>query len=154
MRATVCSVLAVLLLCFLLPSAHSAGRLQSFGMGYSQYAIYDKETDFFNYSLSTTAEFGVMTHFWATGADPSQIDTAVWRYYIDGERNASVQFQSALVAGVGFADQTAPWGNKWMGKGAAGAAWYNNLSAAQPAQQRPSSLSVSCLTRVAVSLCA
>ena len=136
MRDALCPMLALLLLsvllCCLLPVADCAGRLQSFGMGYSQYAIYDKETPFFSHNLSSTAEFGVMTHFWATGADPAQIDTAVWRYYIDGEREASVQFQSAMVAGVGFADTTAPWGNKWMGKGAAGAAWYNNLSAPQP----------------------
>jgi hypothetical protein len=31
------------------------------------------------------------------------------------------------VAGVGFDDQTAPWGTKWFGKGARTGGWYNNL---------------------------
>ena len=56
------------------------------------------------------------------------VDRAV---YIDGESEASIVLQPALMAGVGFNDQTAPWGNKWIGKGAQGAAWYSNLSAQQ-----------------------
>ena len=39
----------------------------------------------------------------------------------------SIQFVTNLVAGAGFDDQTAPWGTKWIGKGAKSGGWFNNL---------------------------
>jgi hypothetical protein len=32
-----------------------------------------------------------------------------------------------MLAGAGFNDQAAPWGTKWMGKGANERGWFNNL---------------------------
>jgi hypothetical protein len=32
-----------------------------------------------------------------------------------------------MLVGAGFNDQTAPWGTKWIGKGAREGGWYNNL---------------------------
>jgi hypothetical protein len=89
-----------------------------------------------------------MTHFWTTG-EPGKyfflrvvlsddhgnrclsfslaIDLSTFSYYVDGEIVPSIQFVAHMVTGAGFNDQTAPWGTKWMGKGAKGGAWYNNL---------------------------
>jgi hypothetical protein len=55
------------------------------------------------------------------------IDESTFSYYIDGEVVPSIQFVTHMVAGVGFNDQTAPWGTKWIGKGAKSGGWYNNL---------------------------
>jgi hypothetical protein len=55
------------------------------------------------------------------------IDLSTFSYYVDGEIVPSIQFLAHMVTGAGFNDQTAPWGTKWMGKGAKGGAWYNNL---------------------------
>jgi hypothetical protein len=89
----------------------------------------------------------VLTHFWTTG-EPGKffssfirsddhgnsclyfslaIDLSTFSYYIDGESVPSIQFLAYMVTGAGFNDQTSPWGTKWMGKGAKGGAWYNNL---------------------------
>jgi hypothetical protein len=57
----------------------------------------------------------------------SEIDLATFSYYIDGETIPSIQFVPYMLVGVGFDDQTAPWGTKWIGKGAKGGGWYNNL---------------------------
>ena len=79
----------------------------------------------FNHTLSTSAAYGVMHHFWCTGF--ALIDRAVWRYYIDGEAVASIQFTSSMITGVGFVDTQGPWGNKWIGKGAKTGGWFNNF---------------------------
>ena len=46
------------------------------------------------------AEVGVMTHFWTTG----HTDDSTFRYYIDGEATASVQFTAPEAAGALFGD--------------------------------------------------
>ena len=56
------------------------------------------------------------THFWITGSTP-QSDTATIRYYVDGERMASIEFQPQHACGVAFDDPENVWGNKWAGKG-------------------------------------
>ncbi len=55
------------------------------------------------------------------------IDLATFSYYIDGESVASIQFTTYMVAGSGFDDTEAPWGTRWIGKGANAGGWYNNL---------------------------
>ena len=55
------------------------------------------------------------------------IDLSTFSYYVDGEVVPSIQFVTYMLSGAGFNDQTAPWGTKWMGKGAKGGALYNNL---------------------------
>ena len=88
-----------------------------------------------------------MTHFWVTG-DPGElllpfillgtnmrdgwfvflaIDLSTFSYYLDGESVPSIQFVTHMLVGVGFNDQAAPWGTKWMGKGAQSGGWFNNL---------------------------
>ena len=107
-------------------SSHVGAQMPvTFGTGWSQFGLTPNETTLFTHTLSPTSTFASMTHFWATG--DSNIDTAIWRYYLDDEEYPSLEFQSAQVAGVGFVDQYAPWGNKWIGKGASGGAWYNNF---------------------------
>lgn len=96
-------------------------NLLTFGTGLSQRQITNKETSIFSYDLSNNGEFGMMTHWWATG--DQIVNQAVWRYYIDGETDASIQFPSYMAAGVGFADAFAPWGNKWIGKQADQGGW-------------------------------
>ena len=123
----VISLLALLTLTLTLTThpTRAAPMPVTFGTGWSQLPLTPNETTLFTHALAPTSAFATMTHFWATG--DSNIDTAVWRYYMDGEEQPSFQFQSAQVAGVGFVDQFAPWGNKWIGKGANGGAWYNNF---------------------------
>ncbi len=55
------------------------------------------------------------------------MDTSTFSYYIDGESVPSIQFVNYMLVGAGFNDQTAPWGTKWMGKGAQSGGLYNNL---------------------------
>ncbi len=55
------------------------------------------------------------------------LDTSTFSYYIDGESVPSIQFLPHMLIGAGFNDQTAPWGTKWMGKGAALTGVFNNL---------------------------
>lgn len=120
-------LLALLLLTTLSsPTTHAARMPVTFGTGWSQFSLTPNETTLFTHTLShPNSTHASMTHFWATG--DTNIDTSIWRYYIDGEHQPSFQFQAAQVAGVGFTDQYAPWGNKWIGKGADGGAWYNNF---------------------------
>ena len=119
-------VLSLLALLVSLSSRHAACQMPiTFGTGLSQFGLTPNETTMFTHTLSSTSTFASMTHFWATG--DSNIDTAIWRYYLDDEAFPALEFQSAQVAGVGFVDQFAPWGNKWLGKGANGGAWYNNF---------------------------
>jgi len=97
----------------------------TFGYGYSGGTATQVETILFQHFLAP-GDLGVMTHLWTTspqGVDPGLII----RYYIDGEAQASIQFQPALACGVGFADTQAPWGTQWFGKGAADSGWFWNF---------------------------
>jgi hypothetical protein len=55
------------------------------------------------------------------------IDLSTFSYYIDGETVPSIQFVTYMLAGAGSDDQAAPWGTKWIGKGAKSGGWFNNL---------------------------
>ena len=70
-----------------------------------------------------------MTHFWTTG----HTDDSTFRYYIDGEATASVQFTAPEAAGALFGDtegqdtkEAAMWGNAQNGKGGKQGGWYIN----------------------------
>jgi hypothetical protein len=56
-----------------------------------------------------------------------EIDTSTFSYYVDGETTPSIQFVTHLATGVGFNDQTAPWGTTWMGTVEHSGGWFNNL---------------------------
>jgi len=92
-----------------------------------------------------------MTHFWITGDwnvpastvghrwGPA-IDSMIVRYYIDGERQPSLEFEPALACGVGQFAQGRPegneapkgalphaWGSSLFGKNAAKGGWWFNV---------------------------
>ena len=84
---------------------------------------------------------GVITHLWTTTTPACEPDY-ILRYYIDGEKQASLEFTPAMANGVGFdaekGDQSdgAPWSTKWFGLGAGnhrnrynktGQAWWSNI---------------------------
>ncbi|CAF1444803.1 unnamed protein product [Rotaria sp. Silwood1] len=112
----------LLLVCVLTTTAQD---LITFGIGLSSQQLYPTETEILNHTLAPDSKFGVLTHFWTTG-DPA-IDQSTFSYYIDGESVPSIQFVTYMLAGAGFNDQTAPWGTKWIGKGAQLGGWYNNF---------------------------
>jgi len=98
----------------------------SFGTGLSGGSITTDEFEVFGWTVATGST-GVMDHFWITGPGNVDWDNVVIRYYIDGEAIASIQFSPSMAVGVGFDDGKAPWGTKFVGKGAADGAWYHNF---------------------------
>ena len=67
------------------------------------------QVELYNHTLSADATSGMITHFWSTacGAGVSfkaALDSgvAIYRYYIDGETKASIEFTPRDVAGVIF----------------------------------------------------
>eukprot|EP00757_Euglenozoa_sp_SAG-D1_P006200 gene6200-2537_t len=106
-----------------------------FGTGYSEGFLNTEERTMFSWVLPNSVKAGkpitgVMTHFWlTTGYAPkhTSTDNVTLKYYVDGEQEASIEYQPALASGVGFADDQAPWGTKWFGKGAKTGAWFWNF---------------------------
>lgn len=107
-----------------LPLCHGShlGGMRPFGTGASQSKLNRTEQTLFAWDCSKDC---VMTHFWAAGSP--EADQAIFRYYIDNETAPSIEFTPALACGVGFDDQAAPWGTKWMGKGAKSTGWFHNF---------------------------
>jgi len=103
----------------------AADDTQAFGTGLSNGGINTEEYEIFAWAVNSGV-VGVMNHFWITGGNDAMDSTTI-RYYIDGEETASIQFNPGLASGVGFNDAQAPWGTKWIGKGAADGSWFNNL---------------------------
>jgi len=93
------------------------------GTGKSQARLTDTESVLFEHNVSDGT--GVLNHFWAAGS--SSVDNTTFRYYVDGETTPSLVFTPALACGVGFGDQAAPWGTKWIGKGATSTGWFHNI---------------------------
>ena len=72
--------------------------------GNQHWALTDhSETELFSHNISDPNHVGVMTHFWMeTGRGPQGryiCDNNIIRYYIDGERIASLQFTPSMAAG-------------------------------------------------------
>eukprot|EP00750_Incisomonas_marina_P018739 INCI3133.3.p1 GENE.INCI3133.3~~INCI3133.3.p1 ORF type:complete len:342 (-),score=50.12 INCI3133.3:31-1056(-) len=103
---------------------------KTFGTGYSGGTLDTDEITLFAHKISPPAGFvGVMTHFWTTCSAEAEAG-AIFRYYVDGEDEAGIEFTPSLAAGVGFDDPHAPWGTKWAGLGAGngqGQAWFLNF---------------------------
>jgi len=97
----------------------------AFGTGYSNGKLTTEERWIFHHIVAP-GDVGVLTHFWITYATEADNGTIV-RYYIDGEKEASIQFTPSMACGVGFYDKQAPWGTEWFGKGADDSGWYNNF---------------------------
>jgi len=103
----------------------AASAKSTFGTGYSNGDITKDEKWIFQHYVAP-GDVGVITHFWITY--PSKVDNGtIIRYYIDGEKEASIQFTPSLACGVGFYDTQGPWGTEWFGKGASDSGWFNNF---------------------------
>src|SRR4051812_16250798 len=79
----------------------------TFSGGLSGVTVTHTETSFFEYTipLNTTIPpntHACITHFWLTGGNKTYIDNVWIHYYLDGEKTASIAFQPALAAGVGW----------------------------------------------------
>lgn len=110
--------------CLALTGSSQAPTASVIGTGRSQGKLTEQEFVFFEHTVGG-GQWAYLNHFWAAGS--AQVDFTVFRYYVDGERDASVVFTPPLACGVGFGDQTSPWGTKWMGKGAAKTGWFHNI---------------------------
>lgn len=96
---------------------------QTIGTGMSQAKLTQEET--LLYEHNSTADTAYLNHFWTAGSPG--VDYATFRYYVDGEQTPSIVFIPSLACGVGFDDQTAPWGTRWLGKGANATGWFHNI---------------------------
>jgi hypothetical protein len=105
--------------------AAAQNNIIPFGTGLSQGTIEPTEKSLFFHSIAPTSTHGVLTHWWITGG--GSIDDAIISFYIDGETVPSITFSPPMACGVGSNDETAPWSNEWMGKGAASGGWHNDF---------------------------
>jgi len=70
--------------------------------------VAEEEREIFAYNVTNGASFGVINHFWSTACGgrainwDSESGIAIYRYYVDGEETASIEFQPRLMAGIGF----------------------------------------------------
>ena len=142
-------------------SAAAAARPRTFGNAIPNHPFTDAEVDLFNHSLPPTSTVGMVTHFWSTAVEEFQggVDSGVttYRYYIDGEAEASVVFTPREAAGVVFdpvgecadpeckhpapmsgydfpepsgldlVSAKVPWGTEWVGKTSDMDGWFTNL---------------------------
>ncbi len=105
-----------LVACALPPVVHAADvapvPLKTFGTVGKQVTplSVEREADLFNYTGK-----GCLTHMWFGGGWPGCEHTRI-RIYVDGETNASIDMELFLGHGIGFGDQSSPWGIARMGK--------------------------------------
>ena len=74
-----------------------------------------------NITLFNHSGEGSLTYLWWTMSSLKYTQVDGWEdtwcaIYVDGETTPSVEFQLYMAAGVGFHDQTGPWGNARVGK--------------------------------------
>ncbi len=69
---------------------------------------------------------GCLTHQWYGGNWPHYNQTRI-RFYVDGEKNPSIDMEYGLGHGVGFEDHTAPWGVRQMGMTGHLGGFYNTF---------------------------
>jgi hypothetical protein len=67
---------------------------------------------------------GCLTHMWFGGGWKGCDKTRI-RIYVDGETNASIDMELYLGHGIGFGDESAPWGVARIGKTGSGANVYD-----------------------------
>lgn len=113
-------------------SVSSASGQRTFSQGIPNFPFTAAEQEIYNYILSTTAAMGTINHFWSTACGGRQINyateggIAVYRIYIDGELNASIEFTPRSAVGYGPFDPAAgsaslsslhePWSTDLWGK--------------------------------------
>ena len=79
----------------------------------------DKEAELFHHEGR-----GCLTHMWFGG----QFKDAAYmriRVYVDGEAAASIDMELFMGTGIGFGDESAPWGSEKMGRTGSGNTVYN-----------------------------
>ena len=97
----------MLLAMLVLPLAQRAQQPRTFGGGIPSLTLQlGKEVPIFNHTLSPGSVIGVLNHLWSVGgghAEAPELDgVQVYRFYIDGEREASVEFPMRMAAGIVF----------------------------------------------------
>jgi len=96
--------------------------MQSFGTsGKAVYPLAEsKETELYSHSGK-----GCLTHMWFGGNWEGYGKLRI-RIYVDHETEASIDMEMYMGAGIGFLDDTAPWGTSKMGKtGSPSGVYYN-----------------------------
>ena len=96
-------------------------NLKTFGTMGKEVRILSKgqEAELFHYEGK-----GCLTHMWFGGSFPNYGKTRI-RIYVDGEKTASIDMELMLGHGVGFLDETAPWGTARIGITGAPSGIYN-----------------------------
>eukprot|EP01087_Luapelamoeba_hula_P003995 TRINITY_DN13963_c0_g1_i1.p1 TRINITY_DN13963_c0_g1~~TRINITY_DN13963_c0_g1_i1.p1 ORF type:complete len:350 (+),score=48.67 TRINITY_DN13963_c0_g1_i1:253-1302(+) len=101
-----------------------AAQVRTFGTAISSAPLTHNEQELFLYNV--VGENGAaITHWWFTGGP--EVNNVRMRFYIDGETTASIDIPLDYAAGIGFDDQTAPWGTEMIGKGATSGGVFNNI---------------------------
>ena len=87
---------------------NTSSAAMTFGTGLSGGSFSPVEKTLFAHEI-TAGHTGVMNHFWSTCNAECEGALTV-RYYIDGEKNASIVYEPGMASGTGFDDPAAPWG--------------------------------------------
>jgi hypothetical protein len=104
-------------------AAGTLDGLKSFGT--SGKAVYPfPEGDKTEAELLSHTGKGCLTHMWF-GGNWKDWDKIRIRVYVDGEKTASIDMEMFLGHGIGFADETAPWGTRRIGKTGQPSGIYN-----------------------------
>jgi len=79
------------------------------------------------YELGNQTGAGTITYFWCTegDSDPVNVGETIFQIYIDG--NMPLEFTLDMLAGIGFDDNTSPWGTAHFGKGANTGGVYSTM---------------------------
>ena len=119
--------------CALLLAGAGDPSPRSFGVGRSQIKVTTAaETLLLAHNVSDGFSTAMVDFFWITGdpvagSDRCGVDVMIWRFYVDGEAEASVAVSTAQAAFVGNADTSAPWSNEWAGKNSKFGGWHVNV---------------------------
>jgi len=105
------------------PSATPTGGLKTFGTAGK--AVYPfTEGDKTEATLFEHTGTGSLNHMWF-GGKWTDYEKLRIRVYVDGERVASIDMELFLGHGIGFKDESAPWGTKRLGKTGQPSGIYN-----------------------------
>jgi len=105
---------------------NDSSKVSAFGTGLSNGVSTLSEQIIFDWILPDGVSHGTMTHFWAT-APNGVVEHTIVRYYVDDETTPSIQFLPPLACGTDPSEKRAPWGTRWIGKGAADGSWFMNF---------------------------
>lgn len=103
------------------PVTTADGSLKTFGTAGKELTPLSKgkEAELFRHDGK-----GCLTHMWF-GGDWKGCEATRIRIYVDGETNASIDMELYLGHGIGFGDQSAPWGVARIGKTGTGTTVYD-----------------------------